>query len=105
MADPKLIKTPDMGEVQAKDFVEQFSNSITKLPQALSTTRPQAMTQGNTIEMHKFTTDMASTTTVGEGEDITLSGVKRTKDRSLTVDFDKALKEVYVDDMQRVGSY
>lgn len=103
MADPKLIKTPDMGEVQAKDFVEQFSESITKLTQALSTTRPQAMTQGNTIQMYKFTTDMASTTTVGEGEDIPLSGVKRTKDRSFTVSFEKARKAVSIEEVQRVG--
>lgn len=103
MADPKLIKTPDMGEVQAKDFVEQFSESITKLTQALSTTRPQAMTQGNTIQMYKFTTDMASTTAVGEGEDIPLSGVKRTKDRSFTVSFEKARKAVSIEEVQRVG--
>lgn len=103
MADPKLIKTPDMGEVQAKDFVEQFSESITKLTQALSTTRPQAMTQGNTIQMYKFTTDMASTTSVGEGEDIPLSGVKRTKDRSFTVNFEKARKAVSIEEVQRVG--
>ena len=103
MADPKLIKTPDMGEVQAKDFVERFSESITKLTQALSTTRPQAMTQGNTIQMYKFTTDMASTTSVGEGEDIPLSGVKRTKDRSFTVNFEKARKAVSIEEVQRVG--
>lgn len=103
MADPKLIKTPDMGEVQAKDFVERFSESITKLTQALSTTRPQAMTQGNTIQMYKFTTDMASTTNVGEGEDIPLSGVKRTKDRSFTVGFEKARKAVSIEEVQRVG--
>lgn len=103
MADPKLMKTPDMGEVQAKDFVERFSESITKLTQALSTTRPQAMTQGNTIQMYKFTTDMASTTSVGEGEDIPLSGVKRTKDRSFTVNFEKARKAVSIEEVQRVG--
>ena len=103
MADPKLIKTPDMGEVQAKDFVERFSESITKLTQALSTTRPQAMTQGNTIQMYKFTTDMASTTSVGEGEDVPLSCVKRTKDRSFTVTFEKARKAVSIEEVQRVG--
>ena len=103
MADPKLIKTPDMGEVQAKDFVERFSESITKLTQALSTTRPQAMTQGNTIQMYKFTTDMAATTAVGEGEDIPLSGVKRVKDRAFTVGFEKARKAVSIEEVQRVG--
>lgn len=103
MADPKLIKTPDMGDVQAKDFVERFSESVTKLTQALSTTRPQAMTQGNTIQMYKFTTDMAETTAVGEGEDIPLSGVKRVKDRSFTVTFEKARKAVSIEEVQRVG--
>lgn len=103
MADPKLIKTPDMGDVQAKDFVERFSESITKLTQALSTTRPQAMTQGNTIQMYKFTTDMAATTTVAEGEDIPLSGVKRVKDRTFTVGFEKARKAVSIEEVQRVG--
>lgn len=103
MADPKLIKTPDMGDVQAKDFVERFSESVTKLTQALSTTRPQAMTQGNAIQMYKFTTDMAETTTVGEGEDIPLSGVKRIKDRTFTVTFEKARKAVSIEEVQRVG--
>lgn len=103
MADPKLIKTPDMGDVQAKDFVERFSESITKLTQALSTTRPQAMTQGNTIQMYKFTTDMAATTAVGEGEDIPLSGVKRVKDRTFAVTFEKARKAVSIEEVQRVG--
>lgn len=103
MADPKLIKTPDMGDVQAKDFVERFSESITKLTQALSTTRPQAMTQGNTIQMYKFTTDMAETTTVAEGTDIPLSGVKRAKDRAFTVGFEKARKAVTIEEVQRVG--
>lgn len=103
MADPKLIKTPDMGDVQAKDFVERFSESVTKLTQALSTTRPQAMTQGNTIQMYKFTTDMAETTAVGEGEDIPLSGVKRVKDRTFTVTFEKARKAVSIEEVQRVG--
>lgn len=102
-AEPNLIKTPDMGEVQAKDFVERFSESIKKLTEALSTTRPQAMTQGNTIQMYKFTTAMASTTNVGEGEDIPLSGVKRTKDRSFTVNFEKARKAVSIEEVQRVG--
>lgn len=103
MADPKLIKTPDMGDVQAKDFVERFSESVTKLVQALSTTRPQPMTQGNTIQMYKFTTDMAETTAVGEGEDIPLSGVKRVKDRTFTVTFEKARKAVSIEEVQRVG--
>lgn len=103
MADPKLIKTPDMGDVQAKDFVERFSESITKLTQALSTTRPQAMTQGNTIQMYKFTTDMATKTDIGEGEDIPLSGVKRVKDRTFTVGFEKARKAVSIEEVQRVG--
>lgn len=103
MTDPKLIKTPDMGDVQAKDFVERFSESVTKLTQALSTTRPQAMTQGNTIQMYKFTTDMAGTTAVGEGEDIPLSGVKRVKDSAFTVTFEKARKAVSIEEVQRVG--
>lgn len=103
MADPKLIKTPDMGDVQAKDFVERFSESVTKLTQTLSTTRPQAMTQGSTIQMYKFTTDMAETTTVAEGADIPLSGVNRVKDRTFTVNFEKARKAVTIEEVQRVG--
>lgn len=103
MADPKLIKTPDMGEVQAKDFVEKFAESINKLTQALSTARPQAMTQGNTIQMYKFTPDMASTTQVAEGEDIPLSAIRRTKDRSFTVGFEKVRKAVTIEEVQRVG--
>lgn len=103
MADPKLIKTPDMGEVQAKDFVEKFAESINKLTQALSTARPQAMTQGNTIQMYKFTPDMAATTQVAEGEDIPLSAIRRTKDRSFTVGFEKVRKAVTIEEVQRVG--
>lgn len=102
-AEPNLIKTPDMGEVQAKDFVERFSESIKKLTEALSTTRPQPLTKGNDIQMYKFTTTMASTTKVGEGEVIPLSGVKRTKDRTFTVNFEKVRKAVSIEEVQRVG--
>lgn len=102
-AEPNLIKTPDMGEVQAKDFVERFSESIKKLTEALSTTRPQPLTKGNDIQMYKFTTTMASSTKVGEGEVIPLSGVKRTKDRTFTVNFEKVRKAVSIEEVQRVG--
>lgn len=104
MAEENLIKTPDMGEVQAKDFVEHFSTNLAKLRQAFGITRDQPMTQGNTIQLYKFTTTKPSGGyKVGEGELIPNTHVTRVKDRSYTVDFSKARKTVTIEEVQRVG--
>lgn len=111
MPEKNIIKTPDMGTVEAVDFVNKFSNSLTKLREALGITRPQPMRQGNTIQTYKFTVtdptdgqgkaiDPAS---IGEGEDIPLTHVSREKDQEFTVGFKKWRKAVTMEEIQRVG--
>ncbi|WP_125606736.1 hypothetical protein [Lapidilactobacillus bayanensis] len=111
MPETNIIKTPDMGQVNAVDFVEQFGYSLDKLKQALGITRAQPMKQGNTIQTYKFELDKPKNTegveidpsTIGEGEDIPLTHVSRKKDREFTVGFRKYRKAVTIEEVQRVG--
>ncbi len=99
-----LINTPDLGEVQAIDFVNRFAESIAKLREAFGITRDQPMTQGNTIQRWNFTvTPPEAGTVIGEGEDIPLTHVARTKGATIEVGFEKARKAVSIEEVQRVG--
>ncbi|PAK79878.1 hypothetical protein B8W85_12390, partial [Lentilactobacillus kefiri] len=93
MVETNLTKTPDMGEVAAVDFVNQFSYSLAKLQQALGVTRAQPLRQGNAIQTWKFDVTKpsagAANGTVAEGDDIPLTHVARTKDHLYTVGFKK----------------
>ncbi|MCD2256416.1 phage capsid protein [Agrilactobacillus fermenti] len=105
--EPNLIKTPDMGDVDAIDFVNQFAYSIQKLQEALGITRPQPMRQGNKIQTYKFDLKKpdgdAAKGIVAEGEDIPLTHVSRAKDREFEVGFRKYRKAVTIEEVQRVG--
>lgn len=109
--DKNLIKKPAMGEVEAIDFVNKFSESLEKLRQALGITRPQPMKQGNKIQTYKFNiTDPKDTNgnpinpaEIGEGEDIPLTAVERVKDREFEVGLKKWRKAVSAEEIQRVG--
>lgn len=107
MVETNLTKTPDMGEVDAVDFVNQFSYSLAKLQQALGVTRAQPLRQGNAIQTWKFDVTKpsagAANGTVAEGDDIPLTHVARTKDHLYTVGFKKYRKAVSVEEVQRVG--
>lgn len=99
-----LIKTPDLGTVQSKDFVERFADSIAKLREAFGITRDQPMTQGNKIQRWKFTvTGPDAGTSIPEGEDIPLTHVEREEGDAIEVKFEKARKAVSVEEVQRVG--
>lgn len=99
-----LINTPDLGEVQAIDFVNRFAESIAKLREAFGITRDQPMKQGNEIQLWKFTvTPPEAGTKIGEGEDIPLTHVGRQKDRKIEVEFEKARKAVSIEEVQRIG--
>lgn len=102
-AEPNLIKVPDMGAVQAKDFAEQFSESIQLLRDAFGITRDQPMLVGNTIQRYKFVVTPASTTKPGEGVDIPLTHVKRIPLAPIEVGFEKGRKAVSIEEVQRVG--
>lgn len=110
MAENNIIKTPDMGAVAAKDFVDQFGYSIKKLQEALGITRPQPMPKGNTIQTYKFELNKPKNddgdidpASIGEGEDIPLTHVSRTPDREFTVGFRKYRKATTMEEVQRVG--
>ncbi|WP_088815451.1 MULTISPECIES: hypothetical protein [Listeria] len=108
MAEENLIKVPDMGEVEAIDFVNKFGTSLDKLKAALGITRPQPLKQGNKIQMWKFTVTLptdanAAQGIVAEGADIPLTHVGRVKDREIEVGFKKYRKSVSIEEVQRVG--
>lgn len=111
MPEKNIIQTPDMGTVEAVDFVNKFSENLKKLQEALGITRPQPMKQGNKIRTYKFVVtkptdddgkeiDPAS---IGEGEDIPLTHVKRVLDKEYEVGFQKWRKAVTIEEVQRVG--
>ncbi|KAF0500078.1 hypothetical protein [Pediococcus acidilactici] len=111
MVADNIIKTPDMGEVEAIDFVNKFGYSLNKLREALGITRPQPMKQGNKIQLWKFNVDGPKDSdgkdidpaSIGEGEDIPLTHVSRVKDRLIEVAFKKWRKAVTLEEVQRVG--
>lgn len=107
MVETNLIKTPDMGEVQALDFVNLFSDKLDKLKEALGITRYQPMNIGNKIQTYKYTVTRADGDAaqgiVAEGEDIPLTHVSRAKDREFEVGFKKYRKAVTIEEVQRIG--
>lgn len=108
MPENNLIKTPDLGAVNAIDFVEQFAYSIKNLQQALGITRIHALSQGNKIQTYKFTVTKptdgeAAKGKVAEGEDIPLTHVSRVKDKDYSVELRKYRKAVTAEEIQRVG--
>ena len=104
MAEKKLIKTPDLGTVNAIDFVNVFGGKIDKLRELLGVTRPFPLKQGNTIKTFNFKVDLAEGDgIVAEGDDIPLSHVSRVSGDDITVEFRKYRRAVSIEEVQRVG--
>ena len=78
MAEQKLTTMADLGEIKSIDFVNKFSKNINDLLTLLGVTRRQELTNDLKIQTYKWTTDVDATNP-GEGEDIPLSKVVRTK--------------------------
>lgn len=87
---------------QSIDFVEQFQDSIKKLREILGVTRLTPMPVGNQIKIYKSTVTKASGT-VGEGEVIPLSKVKKELDSTLTLEYSKYRKTITAEAIQASG--
>lgn len=111
MADSNLINTTSLGNVDAIDFVEQFTYSVKKLQEALGVTRPQPMKQGNQIQTYKFTItnpkdnngDDVDPSSIGEGETIPLTKVSRAVAHTYSVGFSKYRMGVTLESVQKYG--
>lgn len=92
MTDPNLITTQDLAAASI-DFVDQFTSGVTGLMTALQGVRLVPMSSGSIIQTYKKTVVPASRT-VGEGEEIPLSKVTRTKDQAYTLALNDKLRKM-----------
>ncbi|MCD8208416.1 MAG: hypothetical protein LUD72_10800 [Bacteroidales bacterium] len=75
MADEGLITREDMAEAREIEFVEQFNETVTKLMEALGTTRQIPKEAGTVLKCYEATGELQDGI-VDEGEDIPLSHYK-----------------------------
>lgn len=87
---------------QSIDFTERFQDSIKKLREILGITRLTPMAVGNQIKIYKSTVTKADGT-VGEGEVIPLSKVKKELASTLTLDYKKYRKTSTAEAIQASG--
>ncbi|MCC4331535.1 hypothetical protein [Limosilactobacillus reuteri] len=87
---------------QSIDFTERFQGSIKKLREILGITRLTPMAVGNQIKIYKSTVTKADGT-VGEGEVIPLSKVKKELASTLTLDYKKYRKTSTAEAIQASG--
>ena len=93
MTDPNLITTQDLTAASI-DFVDQFTDGVNGLMTALQGVRLVPMSSGSIIQTYKKTVVPASSRTVGEGEEIPLSKVTRTKDQAYTLSLNDKLRKM-----------
>ena len=93
MTDPNLITTQDLTAASI-DFVDQFTDGVNGLMTALQGVRLVPMSSGSIIQTYKKTVVPASSRTVGEGEEIPLSKVTRTKDQAYTLSLNDKLRKI-----------
>lgn len=109
MAETNIIKTPDLGnavDARTIDFVEQFSDKVTRLKELLNLTNVINVKNGK-IQTSKFTVTPPSGDAgkgiVPEGDDIPLTHVKKEPGREIVVPLRKYRKAVTVEEVNRVG--
>lgn len=103
MTDQNLITSQDLAAASI-NFVDQFTDGINGLMQALQGVRLVPMANGSSIQTYKKTETEAASKTVGEGEEIPLSKVTRTKDKTYTLTLnDKLRKMTSFEAIQAVG--
>lgn len=103
VVDPNVV-TSDKLVASSIDFVEQFSDNVKTLLNAMGHVQMHPMPAGSLIQTYKTEVTPASSRTVGEGEVIPLSMVKRTKDKQYTLGLtDKLRKLITFEAIQRNG--
>lgn len=86
------------------DFVEQFSDNVQTLLNAMGNVRKHPMASGSVIQTYKAEVENASSRTVGEGEVIPLTKIKRTKDKTYDLNLtDKLRKTTTFEAIQKDG--
>lgn len=93
VVDPNVV-TSDKLVAHSIDFVEQFSNNVSMLLAAMGNVRKHVMSAGTLIQTYKKEVTPATNRTVGEGEIIPLSQVKRTKDKQYELKLTDKLRKV-----------
>ena len=103
MAEQKLTTMANLGEIKSIDFVNKFSKNINDLLTLLGVTRRQELTNDLKIQTYKWTADVDATNP-GEGEDIPLSQMVRTKDQAHEVAWFKKRRSVSAEAIARHGA-
>lgn len=104
MADNNLNVMNDLGTIKSIDFVNKFQTNINDLLVMLGVTRKEPMTTDMQIKLYKWSTDMDTTATVGEGETIPLSKATRKLDRTVQVSWIKKRRLVSAEAVARHGA-
>lgn len=97
------ITSQDLGQAKSIDFANRFSNNIVKLLEVLGVTNKLPMNVGSNIKMYKFSVEEAYTTTVNEGEEITLTKVKRELVNTIELTYTKYRKATTLEAIQAHG--
>lgn len=101
MAETNLTTSADL-VAQSVDFVEQFTEGIQTLLDALGVVRMQPLTAGSQVKIYKSEVTKADGT-VGEGEIIPLSKVTRKLADTKTLTFQKYRKQTSIEAIQSAG--
>lgn len=104
MAENNLQAKTDFtdNQILSIDFVEQFGQRLNSFFDLLGLHRKMPLASGAVIKTYKNSVTLASGN-VGEGEDIPLSKVTRTVDKTYELEWQKYRKAASVELIQRVG--
>ena len=102
MAETNLTKQGDLAKAHSIDFVRLFTGGITKLMEALGTTRKLPLSAGVKIKTYKATVDLKDGN-VAEGALIPLSKVTAEPDKEYEVPFKKWRKSTSAEAIQQYG--
>lgn len=102
MAETNLTKTGAFAKAQEIDFVNRFSDNVSKLMEALGVTRKLPVYEGTKIKTYKSTVTLADGK-VAEGEIIPLSKVESKVDKEYELILKKYRKSVTGEAIQKHG--
>ena len=105
MAENNLQAKTDFTDPQilSIDFVENFNKNLKSLTTMLGVERKIPMSVGAVIKTYKNTVTLADNKSVGAGEDIPLSKVSRTVNKTYELEWNKFRKAVPIELVQQVG--
>lgn len=92
----------DLAPAISVDFTSRISQNIVELQELLGITELIPMAAGTDIKIYKWTVDDPAAQ-VGEGEEISLTHVKRELADTITLDLDKYRRNTTAESIQKVG--